>query len=99
VTVTSAVGELVMANIMSFGGVSWTQGAGETERWDIQNAGAGTCSGWGGTEAGAASVTINPTQSASEEWGICAMSFRAAGAAPATVVKDVIGCGIIPFAR
>jgi hypothetical protein len=99
VTVTSAVGELVMANIMSFGGVSWTIGADETERWDIQNAGAGTCSGWGGTQAGAASVTINPTQSASEEWGICAMSFRAAGAAPATVVKDVIGCGVIPFAR
>ncbi len=97
VTITSATGELVLAVICS-GGVSWTAGTGETERWDLTNP-AGGNSGWGGTEAGAASVTINPTQSASEIWGMCAMSFKASGAAPATEMKDMIGCGIVPFAR
>lgn len=94
VAITSATDELVMASVMSIA-VTWTAGSGETERWDIT---AGGTASWGGTEAGAISVTVNPTQSATEDWAIVAMSFKAAGGA-APVVQDLIGCGIIPFAR
>lgn len=74
VAVTSASGELVLAAISS-AAVTWTAGTGETERWDLAGGGL---AGWGGTEDGASSVTINPTQSATEDWRIVAMSFRAA---------------------
>jgi hypothetical protein len=81
VTVTSATGELVMANIMSFNNVTWTPEGTEDERWDLDEAGGVNCNGWGATDDGASSVTINPTQSSSVEWGICAMSFRAVSGA------------------
>lgn len=85
VTVSSAAGDIVVGGVAAFGSRTWTQGTNETEQWDVAH-GANMCC-WGGTEAGAASVTIAPTQSGSNEWGIIAASIQpAAGGGGAAAI-------------
>lgn len=59
VTVTSATGEMVVGVVMNYGSVTVNAGTGETVRWDGGTSSTTTAAAL--TEAGAASVVINPS--------------------------------------
>lgn len=94
VSVTSAVGELVVDAVALDEGGSWTAGAGQTERWDRQQF---PVSGAGSTEPGAASVTMSWTNSVSNEWAISAASIKAAGGGG--VASGTAACTDLPNCR
>jgi len=76
-TVTSAAGAIVMGTFGVPINATWTAGSGETERWDANS--TGVCS-TGVTEAGAASVVINPTITGSAQaWAGVAVSIANGG--------------------
>jgi len=76
---------------------TFTVGADQTERWKHT---ANVVAGGGSTEpkASAGAVTMSWTISSSETWAQAAVVIKPAGAG-ATIVKDILGRGIIPFAR
>lgn len=76
VAVTSAAGDLAVCVVASFS-VDFSPNSGETERWET-NPGGGLEEGAGYEEAGAASVTIGATLTASQAWGIAACNLNAA---------------------
>ena len=76
VTVTSAVGNMVVDATVIDDGTAVTPGAGQTERWDVQ-AGAIGVRGSGSTEAGAVSVVMDWT-SLSVDWTTNGCSVQAA---------------------
>jgi len=78
VDVTSVVGDLVVSVCFSDADVTHAPGANETERWDTL--GAARASGTTESPAGT-TATMSRTLGSSIEWGIVAMSFRAAAAA------------------
>ena len=83
VNVTSVAGDLVMSVCLSDADVTHAPGANETERWDTL--GAARASGTTESPAGT-TATMSRTLGSSIEWGIVAMSFRAAAAAGASLV-------------
>ncbi|MFM9882760.1 MAG: DUF4347 domain-containing protein, partial [Burkholderiales bacterium] len=86
VNVTSAAGDLVYDVVAGKDATSLTQGAGQTELWEVAN-GSGDERGAASTEAGAATVTMSwsKTTSATAEWAIGGVSIKAAAPAGITV--------------
>ena len=70
---TSAVNELVVDVVVSDTITTFTQGGGQTKKWDIT---VGTFEAAGSVKAGAASVTMAWTLGASGTWAQAAASFR-----------------------
>jgi hypothetical protein len=71
---TSAVGELVVDVVVGDTVTTFTQGAGQTKRWDIPIVASEQVAG--STEVGAASVTMSWTLGVSSIWAQAAASFR-----------------------
>jgi hypothetical protein len=84
VTVTSATGELVLAVMDAR--QTFTTDASQTERWNTNQSGL---RGAGMTEAGAASVVMNGTLGASDNWIFAGVSFKEAAAGAA------VGSGLV----
>ncbi|HEX9895911.1 MAG TPA: hypothetical protein VGA78_18410, partial [Gemmatimonadales bacterium] len=79
VNVTSASGELVFDTVACESCTSLTVGAGQTQRWNLQElSGAPATLGAGSTEAGAASVTMSWTRGSDDHWAIGAVSIKPA---------------------
>ena len=93
VTVTSATGDLVYGHVVAFLNRTTTAGTGETERYDFIGT-VSTLDSHGFTEDGAATVTINPTLSASNEWSISAFNFQASGGGGGSTVKALAALGV-----
>ena len=80
VTITSATDDMVWDVVGVAAGVTFTEGAGQTKRWDRQvGGGSVAASGAGSTEAGAPSVTMDWTLSTADRWSITAVNVRAPG--------------------
>ncbi len=80
VNVTSAAGELVYDVVAGKDATSLTQGANQTEQWELANSG-GDQRGAASTEAGASTVTMSwsKTTSGTAEWAIGAVSIKSFG--------------------
>lgn len=84
IVVTSAADELVVAGVVARN--DWTScaaGAGETERWDTRTTAASVnLLGCGYTAAGAATVTVDPTLTGSDDYrSMAGVSIKVAAAA------------------
>ena len=79
VTVSSAAGEMVVDVLYIDASITATPGAGQTQRWNLDNGRVGA----GSTEAGAASVDM--TWSVGDEWNISAVSLKPAPATDPSV--------------
>lgn len=90
VTIPSATGEVVVAGVYHFQSPpgSLTPGAGQTERWEIEEIVAGLDAG-ASEEAGAASVTMSYTGSA-DFWLILGVSLRDASASARWPLQDAV---------
>jgi hypothetical protein len=76
VTASSAIGEVIQDMMASFnvvGAPSATVGGGQTQRWNAAVGVSNELVGAGSTEAGAASVTMSWSLSASASWAILAV--------------------------
>ena len=83
VTVTSATSEIVLDTVANAGSVTGTVPVAQTSRWNLASTGSPAghnVRGIGTTKAGAASVTMTETLSASTAWTDGAISIRAPGA-------------------
>jgi hypothetical protein len=76
VTLTSAVGDLVVDAVVAKGSTSLTPAAGQTQHRNADY--AGEYDGAGSTEPGAASVTMSWTKTAAAKWAIGAVSVKPA---------------------
>ena len=84
-TVTSAAGELVVDFLGDLGGSGTvTPDAGQTQRWQIEEAGTERSSS--SEEAGAASVVMSWTHAISGEWTQIAVAIKPAAAAAAAKI-------------
>ena len=82
IAIASATGEIVLDTVSEGDSRVCTVGAGQSERWNLNDGGgAGGARGCGSTESGAASVTMNWTFPESVPWSISAVSLRPAPAA------------------
>lgn len=93
VNVNSAVGELIFAALVVEGGgdIDLVPGAGQTERWDLWQAGTATTNGGGSTKAGAAGAVPMTWAFSSDKWAIGGVSIKpgATFTASGTVFEDV----------
>ena len=80
VNVTSVAGDLVISMAMTDANVTHAPGGGETERWDTTNPSGLRDSGTTESPAGT-TTTMSRTLGSAIDWGIVAMSFRAASGA------------------
>jgi len=102
VNVTSETDALVVDNV-HYGTngspvANLVAGSDQTERWTFIETFASARGA--STEPGAASVTMSWSSTDGDYWATGAVSFKPAGGAPpATAIRDMIGGGIIPFAR
>jgi hypothetical protein len=80
VTVPSAVGDLVVAMVLTSVAITFTPGAGQTGIW-AQN-GVNTHQSAGSSKAGAASVVMSSTLSGSSGWWTAGFSIPADGTVP-----------------
>ena len=98
VTVTSATGEVVVA------AACWEQSGTPTEsgtrRWKIDGGDdASAATGGGQDRAGAASTVMTWTFGGNNWFSAAGIPLKPAGAGPTTSVRDMIGRGVVPFAR
>jgi hypothetical protein len=75
--VSSAVGEMVFGVVDARTSSSLTQGAAQTERWDL-TAGSGNSHGAGSTQQGAVAVTTAWSLGSSADWAIGAVPIKPA---------------------
>ncbi len=87
VTVTSATGNMVFVGGVCQPGQAWTPGTGETEGWEIGNGGFDAAAY---TEAGAASVTVNPSLTSSNDWAMAGFNVVQSSAAASRVQRFML---------
>lgn len=99
VTVSSATGDMVFVGGVCQSGQAWTPGTGETEGWEIGNGGFDAAAY---TEAGAASVTVNPSLTSSNDWGMAGVNVVQAASTGAkgplvggSVLKSLVNGGLV----
>lgn len=93
VTVTSAVGNIVLDILGGDRNRDATKDASQSAQWNTFAAGVGGQGGASTTKDGAASVTMNWTLSASANWSMCAISVRAAAGGASQQQLTMTGVG------
>ncbi len=90
--VSSASGDLAIGVLFGNDGVTATEGAGQATQWTfVTGGGSGNPRGVGSTEAGAASVTLSWTLSASVQWQVGGVTIKAAAASAAPTLANLSG--------
>ncbi len=95
VNVSSVAGELVYDVVAGKDSGTLTQGAGQTELWDVDA--GGQSRGASSIETGAATVTMSWAKGSSLEWSIGAVSIKAANDVPVATGNTVIASEDVPL--